>query len=366
GILDSNTVTVTIDVTPVNDAPTIAAGQNFSVAEDAASGDKVGKLVASDPDSETLTYSIIPASNSDAFTISAGENVSILALNSADGSGVFAINSSTGEITVAGPLDFESVSVYTLTVEVSDGITSSRADIIINVTDVDEAPVIAVDDTATTQGDPVQIGVLNNDQNLDGGAVQITSFTQPANGIVTLNADSTFTYDPNTGFSGKDTFSYTIQDLGGNRTTASVFVTVEAPLTSLSLTDGTQTSAGVYTVGTITESSRYSGTTSLSDDHGSNDLEYVRAAVTEQDALLENINAQEGGSGEVDLLGEVVELASVDPTVTLEAPAAGTEAEAEVAQELSESLQQEAERFEQDRKQMIETLEEVSDLLRCG
>ena len=51
---------------------------------------------------------------------------------------IFAIDKFTGEITVVGDLDFESVSAYTLTVEVSDGAASSRSDIIINITDVAE------------------------------------------------------------------------------------------------------------------------------------------------------------------------------------------------------------------------------------
>jgi hypothetical protein len=231
------------------------------------------------------------------------------------------------------------------------------------VTNVDEAVVVAVDDTATTQGDPVQIGVLNNDQNVAGGSAQIIRFTQPAHGRVTLNADNTFTYVPNTGFSGIDTFSYTIQDLNGNETTASVSVTVEDQLPSFSLGDNTQTSTG-YTGSTTTGSGGYYSDTSYSADHGSNDLEYVREAVTDRDSLLDSIKGPNRSSSEGDLPGEIIDLATVDPTVILEAPAAGEGTEA--AQELSESLQQEAERFEQDRKQLIDTLEEVSDLLRCG
>ena len=224
------------------------------------------------------------------------------------------------------------------------------------------APAVAVDDTATTQGNPVKIGVLNNDQNVAGSSAEITRFTQPAHGSVTLNADNTFTYVPDTGFSGIDTFSYTIQDLYGNETTASVSVTVDS-LPSYSLNDGTQTTTG-YTGSATTDSSGYYTDTSFSDDHGSNDLEYVREAVTDQDALLDSLKGPHRDSSDVDLTLALDDLASGDLSLILEAPTAGEEVEA--AQELSESLQQEAERFEQDRKQLIDTLEEVSDLLRCG
>ena len=74
---------------------------------------------------------------------------------------------------------------------------------------------------------------------------------------------------------------------------------------------------------------------------------------------------QENVNTDVDLTPTPAnDLATGDLSVILEAPAAG--AEAEVAQELNEALQQESDRFEQDRKQLIETLDEVSDLLRCG
>ncbi len=253
--------------------------------------------------------------------------------------------------------------MFTYTIKDISGATSNTATVSINVTPVDDAPV-AVNDSATTQGDPVKIGVLNNDQNVDAGTARITSFTQPANGTVTLNADNTFTYVPDTGFSGVDSFSYTIQDLAGNKATALVSVTVENPLSSRSLSDGTEYTSSAYGGGTTYGSYGYYGDWNSADDHGSNDLEYVREAVTERDNLLDDINALNRGNSEVDLTqAPANDLVTGDPSVILEAPAAG---EGEAAQELDEALQQEAERFEQDRKQLIDTLEEVSDLLRCG
>ena len=73
---------------------------DFSVREDAFTGDTVGTVSASDPDEDdTVTY----------------------AITSGNDDGKFAIGAGTGEITVAGTLDHESVSSYTLTVEASDG-----------------------------------------------------------------------------------------------------------------------------------------------------------------------------------------------------------------------------------------------------
>ena len=99
GANTSATETVTINVTDVNDVtPTITAGQSFNVAEDAANSTSVGTVAATDPDTVgSLT----------GWTIVSG-----------NGDGVFQINASTGEITVADNtnLDRESASSsYVLT-----------------------------------------------------------------------------------------------------------------------------------------------------------------------------------------------------------------------------------------------------------
>ena len=90
----------------------------FSVAEDAATSATVGTVSASDSDGDTVTYSIA----------------------SGNGDGVFSINSDTGEVIVAGALDYESVSSYTLTVEARDGKAggTAAATVEISVTDVAE------------------------------------------------------------------------------------------------------------------------------------------------------------------------------------------------------------------------------------
>ncbi|MDE0472215.1 MAG: cadherin repeat domain-containing protein, partial [Ekhidna sp.] len=101
---------------PENTAPTIA-DQTFSIAEDAAVDAEVGTVTASDADDDELTFSVTSGNTSDAFVV----------------------NESSGLLTVAKALDFETDSTYTLKVSVSDGTDSNAADITINVTDVEEA-----------------------------------------------------------------------------------------------------------------------------------------------------------------------------------------------------------------------------------
>ncbi|BAZ49198.1 putative outer membrane adhesin [Nostoc sp. NIES-4103] len=107
---------------------------------------------------------------------------------------------------------------------------------------IDEPPV-AVNDTVTTDEDTaVNISVLANDIPLDnplmvravnGTVVTVgTSITLSTGALLTLNADGTFTYDPNGQFetlaggeSSSDSFTYTVSD-GSFVSTASVNLTI--------------------------------------------------------------------------------------------------------------------------------------------
>jgi len=111
-VLEGSATSLSSNLTPV------ASNAAGSVPEDAAIGTSVATVTASDPDAnDTLS-----------FAITAGN----------DGS-AFAINSATGEVTVAGALDFETQANYNLTVTVSDDgvpVLSATAAVAISITDV--------------------------------------------------------------------------------------------------------------------------------------------------------------------------------------------------------------------------------------
>jgi uncharacterized repeat protein (TIGR01451 family) len=73
-------------------------------------------------------------------------------------------------------------------------------------------------------------GVLSNDVDPDGvgPALTVTSFQNPSanNAAVNVSANGAFTYNPAPGFTGADTFTYTLSDGEGNQDTATVTVTV--------------------------------------------------------------------------------------------------------------------------------------------
>jgi Ca2+-binding RTX toxin-like protein len=114
-----------------------------------------------------------------------------------------------------------------------------------------------VNNTATTDEDTaVNISVLANDSNsltvtaVNGTTIVVgTAITLSSGALVTLNADGTFTYDPNAQFnalavgeSGTDSFTYAISDGSGLTNTASVSLSIngvnDAPsVSALNLSD---------------------------------------------------------------------------------------------------------------------------------
>ncbi|EIC22955.1 Ig-like domain-containing protein [Thiorhodovibrio frisius] len=93
--------------------------------------------------------------------------------------------------------------------------------------DVETAPDAVDDAVETNAGESVAIFVLQNDSDPNGDVITIDQVFNPQNGTVS-NDDGVLTYTPNEGFSGKDTFNYSITD-GKETDSATVTVTVQAP-----------------------------------------------------------------------------------------------------------------------------------------
>lgn len=126
---------------------------------------------------------------------------------------------------------------------------SDTLDII--VTAVNDTPV-AHADRYTTPGDtPLTVaapGVLANDTDIDfqfeGDQLVVASHTQPARGVVTLNADGAFTYTPPLNYFGTVSFTYTLRDRFG--ATATSTVTIEVARVPSSVGPGSTAGVGFW------------------------------------------------------------------------------------------------------------------------
>lgn len=115
--ISASSAAITINVTDIdeNSAPSIA-DQSFTVAEDLADTTTIGTIVATDPDSDTLAFSIT-ANDNDLFELTEAGALSL----------------ATGKT-----LDFETAQTHSITVQVTDGTADASAVISITVTDVAE------------------------------------------------------------------------------------------------------------------------------------------------------------------------------------------------------------------------------------
>ena len=87
----------------------------------------------------------------------------------------------------------------------------------------------ALDDTETVDEDSsINIDVLANDTDADGDALTISSFDAISTAGGTVDCVSTCDYTPAAGFTGDDSFSYTIEDGFGGAATAIVTIALVA------------------------------------------------------------------------------------------------------------------------------------------
>jgi filamentous hemagglutinin family protein len=117
--------------------------------------------------------------------------------------------------------------VYTITDPQGVVGSSGTAQITINMTN--DLPLAADDNFITDPGVPVGGNVMDNDFDLNNDPLSVVlNGASPQHGQLVLNGDGIFTYVPNEGFSGKDSFTYLVTDgqLNAGPAVARVTVTV--------------------------------------------------------------------------------------------------------------------------------------------
>ena len=201
----TDTATVNVSVTPVNDPPNavndvVPAVEDAVVVVDVLAND-------SDPDGDALVVTTLsPTAQHGTVSCTAA-----------------------GSCTYTPNPNNDSHDVFNYTV--SDGHGGfDNADVTIFVTPVNDPPV-ADDETVTTQQDtPRSVFPLIGDTDPEGDTLTITGVTDPLHGTVTCDPDGTCLYTPDAGYQGPDSFEYTVSDGHGGTDTGLVSVTVEPPI----------------------------------------------------------------------------------------------------------------------------------------
>jgi len=196
--------TVTIAVTPVNDAPLVNADA-ASTLEDTP---VVIAVISNDTDANDPGGSINPAT----VTVSAGP---------AHGSVV--VNPTTGIVTYTPSPDYYGPDAFTYTV-CDNGIPlpalCGSAVVTLMVNPVNDEPVALNDAVITPEGIAVVADVLANDNDAadpDGGLnpASVTVLAGPLHGTAAVDAlTGQITYTPDPGFGGVDSLRYRVCDLG--------------------------------------------------------------------------------------------------------------------------------------------------------
>ncbi len=192
--------TITVVVNDLNDAPVVGLLNTINtMAEDTntTTSVKLADILVTD---DALGSEILVLGGSDAihFEIVGGNELHLKAGTS---------------------LDFESQALYQVTVNVDDltliGTPDDTTSFILTLTDVNE-PVVAVDDYFSFPiAHSVFIagpGVLMNDVDPENAFISLAILVAPEHGQVSLNPDGSFTYLPQRGFFGTDSFVYQADD----------------------------------------------------------------------------------------------------------------------------------------------------------
>ena len=201
----SESETATITVNPVNDAPSFVKGADRTLKSNSSAQTIPGWATAISPgpaneSAQTVSFQVVGNDNAALFSVppaidSAG-TLTFTPAAGAIGSAKIALNLRDSGGTANGGVD-----------------TSANQTFVINLTNL--APIGQTDNYTiphTKVFNQQAPGVLGNDSDPDGDILTATLVSNPSNGKVKLNSDGSFSYTPNPGFAGPDSFTYSVSD----------------------------------------------------------------------------------------------------------------------------------------------------------
>lgn len=222
---DSNTVTIT--VTPVNDNP-VAVDDTFSVQEDSVDN--------------ALTVLVNDDSVADPTDVLTVASVTLPM------HGTARVAAGGGTVLYSPARDFTGTDSFTYTVSDGQGGTAS-AIVTLTVVNVNDPPTARADFfTVTQDSSNNRLDVLANDSTLPdpaGETLSIIVVSQPLHGIVSVTAGGdAVLYTPTASFYGPDSFSYTEVDSSNAYASALVRIVVGADADGDGLSDGDEAVLG--------------------------------------------------------------------------------------------------------------------------
>ncbi|MEM7476835.1 MAG: Ig-like domain-containing protein [Planctomycetota bacterium] len=205
GAKQSDLVVVELSIEPVADAP-IAVGESLAAMEDEALSIASVDLLANDTDVDSESLEITLEQMPEHGTLTVQDD---------------------GGFVYAPVADFHGTDSFTY--RVSDGELMSEivmAEIV--VASVNDAPVAEDDTMETDEATAITFApdsLLMNDMDLDGDTLVAEIAEAPQNGTLEEDTDGNWTYTPDEGFVGMDSFSYHAMD-GSDSAAASVSILV--------------------------------------------------------------------------------------------------------------------------------------------
>ncbi|HYI12519.1 MAG TPA: cadherin-like domain-containing protein [Thermoanaerobaculia bacterium] len=140
-----------------------------------------------------------------------GDTLTITAV--AQGANGTTVNNGT-DLSYTPDPDFAGNDFFTYTVTDGNG-EFSTAVVYVTVTPVNDPPVATGENYVINQDTVLNVAapdVLANDTDADGDVLTAINYTAPANGTLAGNTNGSFTYTPNPGFAGTDSFTYCVFD----------------------------------------------------------------------------------------------------------------------------------------------------------
>uniref|UniRef100_UPI0030EC6619 Ig-like domain-containing protein n=1 Tax=Olleya marilimosa TaxID=272164 RepID=UPI0030EC6619 len=235
---------VTVDGDNIPDAPILTATDNCGDAIVTFNEEIVGDIctgnqtitrewIATDACNLTTSHTQVITVNQAVLTASIDSVTNILC--STEATGTITISVSGGSLPYTYSIDGGTTYTSNATIndlaagnysiivlDANECSTTLSAEILSNCTDA------ITDINNTFVGQPVSGNVLTNDEDFEGDNQTVTANTNPSNGTITIDAAGNYTYTPNAGFTGEDTFTYTICDDGNPEAcdTATVYIEV--------------------------------------------------------------------------------------------------------------------------------------------